>query len=248
MKNPHILITLRTKANTTDFSLGEKFVDSLCQEELKLRPEKISHNPDKFSKPFVASESCREFWASKALIEYDGKSAEFRQDFAWKRKSATKSAGTVSHTLVNDRGNLVPGAIIFRSDLSRAIDWYSLLKTWSSIFPPQLGMLHLFTAVERSSESGRFDSGTFGARWNAHILNMGWAMIYGNEFASEVNFDRIDKAGFPIEKLGESYLVRVTEKIHDVIDDFPYFSRRRAELKGLFRDGLFEMKDEPLMP
>ena len=75
--------------------------------------------------------------------------------------------------------------------------------------------------------------------------NIGWAMFYGDEFAQEVDADRIAASGFPIEKLGNGYLVTVTNSIQDVVDDFPLFSKRRAELKSLFREGFFLIKHEP---
>ncbi|MCY1385108.1 hypothetical protein D9M69_734520 [compost metagenome] len=70
-------------------------------------------------------------------------------------------------------------------------------------------------------------------------------MFYGDEFAQEVNADQIAASGFPIEKVGNGYLVRVTNSIQDVADDFSFFSKRRAELKSLFREGLFLINDEP---
>lgn len=69
--------------------------------------------------------------------------------------------------------------------------------------------------------------------------NIGWATFYGDEFAEEVNVERIAASGFPIEKLNTGYLVRVTENIQDVASDFSLFSTRRAELKSLFRENFF---------
>ncbi len=74
---------------------------------------------------------------------------------------------------------------------------------------------------------------------NPVVPDMGWAMVYGDEFAEEVDVERIAASGFPIEKLNNGYLVRVTENIQDVASDFSLFSPRRAELKSLFRADFF---------
>lgn len=79
------------------------------------------------------------------------------------------------------------------------------------------------------------------------LTNLGWASWFGGEYAKEINEETISAAGFPIQKIGDGYLVQVTENINDVVDDFRMFSNRRAELKSLFRDGLFMIKEEPEM-
>ncbi|MET0611997.1 MAG: hypothetical protein ABWZ39_12105 [Pseudomonas caspiana] len=58
-------------------------------------------------------------------------------------------------------------------------------------------------------------------------------MFYGDEFAEAVDIDKIGLAGFPIEKIGNGYLVRVTENVQDGLNNFPpIFFKRRAELKA----------------
>lgn len=127
------------------------------------------------------------------------------------------------------------------SAYSDKIDWYNLFKVWCEIFPPQLGMLHYFTAPELQPNmvNDSFQIGSFNAALKPDVPNAGWAMFYGNEFAESVDADRITNAGFPIEKIGDGYLVRVTENIQDIVTDFRMFAHRRTELKSLFPEGFF---------
>ena len=179
----------------------------------------------------------------------NGVLSDFYQDFAWRRKRAVKHSGYIAHTSRNIRGQIVPGSANLCSAPSDKVDWYSLFKTWCDIFPPQLGMLHLFTEPELSPEvqNNSFQIGSFNAALKPDVPNVGWAMFYGDEFANEVDADRIAALGYPIEETGSGYLVRVTSNIEDVTSDFPKFSERRAELKRLFREDFFLVKHEPTL-
>lgn len=243
----YIQIAIRTKAETIDWGVGEKLIDSLSLSGRLLLPEQVSHNADKFTEPFLGKTSCESVWASKASMRANGALSDFYQDFAWKRKKAIKSSGSVVHTARNVRGQLVPGSISLNAACSDKADWYSLFKAWCEIFPPQLGMLHLFTSPELSpsEKNGSFQIGSFNAALKPDVPNIGWGMFYGDEFAQEIDADQIAASGFPIERLGNGYLVRVTNSIQDVVDDFSLFSKRRAELKSLFREGFFLINHEP---
>jgi len=243
----YIQIAIRTKAETIDWGVGERLIDSLSLSGGLLLPEQISHNADKFTEPFLGKNSCESAWASKASIRTNGALSDFYQDFAWKRKKTIKSSGSVVHTSRNSRGQLVPGSISLKAASSEKADWYLLFKAWCEIFPPQLGMLHLFTSPELkpAEKNGSFQIGSFNSALKPDVPNIGWGMYYGDDFAQEVNADRIAASGFPVERLGNGYLVRVTGNIQDVANDFSFFSRRRAELKSLFRDDLFLINHEP---
>ncbi len=244
----YIEISITTRKETIDWAVGEKFIDSLSMEDGLLIPESISHNADRFRNSFVGKAFCKEAWASKAVLHTgDGLPSDFFQDFAWKRKRSIASKGYVMHTLENVRGEVVPGSICLTAVFSREVDWNRLFRTWCEIFPPQLGMLHVFSGPELvpSARRNSFQIGSFNAALKPDVPNVGWAMFYGDEFAQEVDVRRIVEAGFAIENIGNGYLVRVTDSINDVVDDFWQFSRQRAELKKLFRDGFFLTEDEP---
>lgn len=244
---PYIQIAIRTKTETIGWGVGEKLINSLSLNGGLLLPEQVSHNADKITEPFLGKAACEDIWASKATMRVNGALSDFYQDFAWRRKKAIKSSGSVVHTSRNIRGQVVPGSVCLTSACSEKVDWCSLFKTWCEIFPPQLGMLHLFTDPELSpsEKHNSFQIGSFNSALKPDVPNIGWAMFYGDEFAQEVDADRIAASGFPIEKLGNGYLVTVTNSIQDVVDDFPLFSKRRAELKSLFREGFFLIKHEP---
>jgi hypothetical protein len=244
---PYVQIAIRTKSETSGWSVGEALLATLSQDGGLLVPEQVSHNADKFVESFMGVAASEAWWASKAILRVDGVSSDFHQDFAWRRKTTIKSTGSVVHTMRNARGRLVPGSVHFRSAISERVDWYSLFKAWSEVFPPQLGMLHLFSKPELGPDTKNksFQIGSFRAALNPVVPDMGWAMVYGDEFAEEVDVERIAASGFPIEKLNNGYLVRVTENIQDVASDFLLFSQRRAMLKSLFRKDFFLANSNP---
>ncbi|WP_454834558.1 hypothetical protein [Pseudomonas lini] len=243
---PYIQIAIRTRAETISWGVGEKFIDSLSLGGDLLVPEQVSQNADKFIEPFMGKAASEGVWASKASIRVNGTLSDFYQDFAWRRKKTIKCSGNVVHTARNARGQLVPGAVSFRSACSEKVDWYSLFKAWCGVFPPQLGMLHLFSEPELGSheKNNSFQIGSFNSALKPDVPNIGWAMFYGDEFAEEVDADRIAASGFPVEKLSNGYLVKVTKNLQEVTSDFPLFSKRRAELKSLFREDFFLIKNE----
>lgn len=241
-------VSIRTKIDTFEWGVGERFISSLYEGGGVILPEQISHNADKFVDLFAGKAGCESYWAGVGSVRVNGATSPFYEDFAWRRKKVVKSTGYVRHKSTNARAQVVPGAINFRSACSDKVNWYLLFKTWCEIFSPQLGCLHLFAGVEldpkRKNDS--FQIGSFNAALKPDVPNIGWAMFYGEEFAKAVDVGRIAEAGFPIEEINGGYLVRVTECIQDVVSDFPFFSMRRAELKALFQEGFFLSQNEPV--
>lgn len=244
---PYVQIAIRTKSETMGWSVGEALLASLNRDGGLLIPEQVSHNADKFVESFMGVAATEAWWASKGTMRVNGALSEFNDDFAWRRKTTIKSTGSVVHTMRNARGRVVPGSVRLHSAISERVDWYSLFKAWCEVFPPQLGMLHLFSKPELGPDmkNNSFQIGSFNAALNPVVPDIGWAMVYGDEFAGEVDAERIAASGFPIEKLNNGYLVRVTENIQDVASDFLLFSKRRAELKNLFRENFFFNENEP---
>ncbi|CAB3744430.1 hypothetical protein [Achromobacter denitrificans] len=238
---PYIQISIRTNIETVDWDVGSRLLESLYSNEGLLSPEFVSHNVDKVKEPFEGGAQAELFWAEKASIRANGSLSDFFLDFAWRRKRSVKSSGNVIHTFRNIRNKIVPGSARLNSVFSDKIDWYQLFKTWSEIFPPQLGMLHYFTEPELGPHEvhNSFQIGSFKAALKPEVPDSGWAMFYGDEFAEKVDADRIASAGFPIEKIGDGYLVRVTNDIQDIVADFQLFAQRRVELKSLFPEGFF---------
>lgn len=238
---PYTQISVRTKIETVGWDVGSQLLESLYLNGGLLAPDFVSHNADKITEPFEGKEQVERLWAEKASIRANGSLSDFFLDFAWKRKKSVKCSGRISHMSRNVRSQIVPADVCLTSAFSEKIDWYCLFKVWCEIFPPQLGMLHYFTEPELQPHMANdsFQIGSFNAALRPDVPNAGWAMFYGNEFAEKVDADRIANAGFPIEKIGDGYLVRVTEDIQDVVADFRMFAHRRAELKSLFPEGFF---------
>lgn len=238
---PYIQIAVRTKMETVGWDVGSQLLESLCLNGGLLAPEYISHNADKITEPFEGKSQAERLWAEKTSIRANGSLSDFFLDFAWKRKKSVKCSGRICHMSRNIRNQIVPADIFLNSIFSDKVDWYQLFKVWCEILPPQLGMLHYFTEPELEPHmvNDNFQIGSFNAALKPDVPNAGWAMFYGDEFAEKFDAERIAKAGFPIEKIGDGYLVRVTEDIQDIVRDFQLFAQKRAELKSLFPEGFF---------
>jgi len=167
----------------------------------------------------------------------------------WKRKSTLASRGMVEHGFVNSINNRISSTLWFECRWARDVDFNHLFEAWTHLSHPDIGMLHLFTQPELYWQDHEADMsfrvGSFGNGNKLGPPNMGWAMAYGNEYAHEVDAGRIRAAGFALDERDGVTVIRVTENISDVIDNFERFSKRRAELKALFRAGLFWVAEEP---
>ncbi|MDF3859039.1 MULTISPECIES: hypothetical protein [Achromobacter] len=238
---PYVQISLRTKIETNGWDIGGQLIESLYLNDGLLAPECVSHNPDKVTELLEGKHHAEQFWAKKISIRVNGSLSDHFDYFAWKRKGSVKSTGYVSHTMRDIRNRIVPGGVHLNSVYSDKVDWYHLFKVWCEIFPPQLAMLHYFTGPELQPHmvNDSFQIGSFNAALRPDVPNAGWGMFYGNEFSDRVDADRIASAGFPIEKIGDGYLVRVTNDIQDIVADFQLFAQRRVELKSLFPEGFF---------
>lgn len=264
---PKLQLTIRTREETVSWDFGRRFLRVLMDGGDRLRPQWITTFCEtEFrtnKREFVGVDGCEPFWAQTASYHSESGVREFPCDFLWRRRKTVKHDGWVKHTSRSIRNNVLPGTARLYGAWHKAVGWSKLFRDWCVVMRPQIGMLHVLTEPERfklvardvsewTEEEERFFCGwrdfrigSFGASLKPEIPNVGWAMFYGDEFAVEVDEEAIADAGFPIEKIGEGYLVRVTESIDDVIDDFPLFSARRAELKSLFREGLFTIAEEP---
>jgi len=243
---------IRTRAETSDWAYGKRFLQSLYQWGDLLVPERMSHNYDNFSdreaEPFAEIGEAEKKWAVDRSRSYDGIFVKNYEYFAWRRKKNLKCLGWIVHKFVNAKGNLTPGCIDFTSDYSKKVDWLSLFREWCEIFPVQLGLLHYYREAKpyfRGPDSDYEEPDIrLGAKIKPDVDNAGWAMYYGDEFTEKVDAAKISAAGFPVEKIGNGYLVRITENIEDV-NDIAAFTKRREEHRKLFPEGFFGV-DRPV--
>jgi|GEM_PF-1046825 len=270
-----IQLEIQTNADLTSWAIGERILSPLFN-DVKLTPQKAAifgEVTPKYGFEVENIEDCKEHWASKAEMRHDGSLIEFNTDFNWKRYRLAKSQGYVTFASTNRWGRKFPARVWFRSQCRKEIDWAGLFVNWCEITAPFAALLHPQVSMDRPKKNdndvrdysydeevsqqawSRFLTGEFYCEFRAGELNskvsgltnLGWASWFGDDLAKEVDEKSIAAAGFPIQKIGNGFFVQVTENINDVVNDFPMFSKRRAELKSLFRDGLFLIKDEPIV-
>jgi hypothetical protein len=249
MAKPSVLISLETVVKTEDKTFGRSFMQHLLDEDPRLEPELVSTS-EHYKDPFIDLEHYLEnWWAIPAKSYYDGKfMGEHSWGSGWKRKSTLASQGMVTHGLIDTKNERTISTLWFESRWHKGVDFTGLFMKWVELAKPQIGMMHLFTEAEGALVQGEhgssFACGSFGGPAKPGIPNIGWAMAYGEGYAFEVDVDTIRSAGFPVDVIEGVVIVRVTESLADVVNDFEHFSRRRAELKRFFRTDLFWIKDE----
>ncbi|WP_114391082.1 hypothetical protein [Notoacmeibacter marinus] len=268
-----LVAKIQTLNDIHSWDVGGSLLQSVFKVE-KLKPQRVATFGEVTAKHGFHVETlgdCQSHWARKATMRLDESPREFFQSFHWRRVKVAKSQGTVTFPSDNLKGTRLSGGLFFESQFKKEIDWIGIFSIWCSILTPYGAILHPAIDMEQPVRNGRdvreytlneeinqnawsrFSTGTFHCEFRAGELNslfsgftnLGWASFFGGEYAHEVAAAAISAAGFPVQSIGDGYLVQVTEDINDVINDFTMFLKLRAELKSLFRDGLFLIKDEP---
>lgn len=244
MAKPNIIISIETNAETEAADFGRSLIGSLCHEDPRLVPERLS-TTENYKDPFLGIDDfLANWWAIPVKTIVDGQT---RPDSfsgpSWKRKSVLASRGMISHGITDLRYHKYPSSIWYECRWLNGINFNHLFDAWVRLSNADIGMLHVFTDREKQelqTENGSwFETGSFGGAAKPGLPNIGWAMAYGASYAAEVDAARIRSEGFPVDEIDGVTIVRVTDKLSDVVDDFEQFSRRRAELKALFRPSLF---------
>lgn len=249
MSKPRVLTTFEFYEDIASDAKGRDFLRAL-EADGRLTPELLSLS-ERFRHPFInADDFIAKWWAQSTVNHVDGAwDGESCWGPHWKRRSKLASRGYVNHSSMNKFGQRTPGTIWLEARWDKTFDFSWFFNRWVDFSRPSLAMLHLFDGLEN-------DPGATGPEFDFHlgvlfdqrgreIVNIGWAMAYGEGYAHEVDVERVRAQGFPVDIRNGIVVVRVTEQLSDVIDDFPMFSRRRAELKALFRPELFWIKEEP---
>ena len=252
-----IRISLTTGIDTTMWEFGRQVLEVLCEADARLLPERVN-NFEPIKIPVTSVEDCKKYWAPEAKLTGPGGGASFfKMDFLWKRTKVIKSMGHVMHTAVNRFGELIPGWMTFNADPDKKPDWHGLFRTLCFMAQPMFATMHLCTGAEtKPSAFGAESDANYGTndflRGSSGIVlaergvaNLAWATFFGQEYAAEVNPESLRAQGFAVEAIGGGFLVTVSPSLFDVADKFPQFSARRAEIKKLFRPGLFRIQNEP---
>ncbi|WP_349971167.1 hypothetical protein [Pseudomonas caspiana] len=237
-----------TKTDTKSWLVGERVISVFSDRHPKLLPESLFQWENKVA-DFESTAASEKYWAQTATLEVQGSTMEFPVGLRWKRKKVAKYDAEINHTQRNIKGELIDGSLNVQAQFNNKVDWLDAFRSSCLAMDAHFALLHIFSSCETANlKSGTPESYFFsGILHRGEIPNIGWAMFYGGALAESVDFKRIANAGFPIEKIGEGYLVRVTEDIEDIVNDFSLFSQRRAELKALFDGGFFLIQHEPLV-
>lgn len=144
-----------------------------------------------------------------------------------------------------------------QAEVDKKVDWYEILRRLCLRFKPIYATLHIVEAIEQDSSAyTEEERGSFG--FNDHVVglpyvslkgkglaNISWANYFGPDLKGDVRQADIRDAKFLVEEIGDGVMLRVTDNLLDVADDFDEFSRRRNQLRTFFRDGMFRINREP---
>lgn len=247
-----------TRKDTTTPEFCRAFLDVLINRHPPLAPEIYDTSPEHgCRKPFVSVEDALPSWAWRGVMTEANKGVvtrhiPFVQQNYLKRKNGVKYYATVNHTDRTTDGDLIHGLFSFYVTAERKMDWLGVFRDLTRIIEPVLGRMHIFLGPEAKgfafdSPQMLFLAGPGEPEMNEGLTNLGGANVFSEEYAPEVDETRLLDHGFAVETVGAGKLFHVTDTLFDVVDDLPKFSRRRAELKSLFRPGMFQIVDEPVL-
>lgn len=249
MSKNSVLISINTYDVTEASSFGKQFIEGLCKQSPRLVPELVSTSEICKERFVDAEHFVNDWWAVPVSVYEDRRyiGNRYAGPF-WKRRSNLASRGYVRHGIVDLESKRTLSSIWYQCRWDREIDFSHLFDAWVRLSHPEIGMLHVFTQSElrgtQSEERSWFETGSFGGPFKPGLPNIGWAMAYGKGYSAELDLTRIEAAGFSVDELDGIAVVRVTERLSDVVEDFAYFSSRRTKLKDLFRPGLFWMAEQ----
>ncbi|WP_211468257.1 hypothetical protein [Collimonas silvisoli] len=257
MSKPKIRLSITTRLDTTRWEFGKQVLEAFCETDPRLVPEYFD-NVEAIKKQFNGIAACEEYWAPEVVMDAGSYGRTFTKwNSMWRRVKAVKSRGEMHHTLVNQRGQLHLGWLTFDADGDRKVDWAGLFHRLCVLAQPKFATLHLFTdietrrgafgtAVETDIAADDFVTGPHGMTLEKRgIPNLAWATFFGEDYAAEVDMQKLCAQGFEVEAIGQGFLVTLTPKLFDVVENFALLSARRTMLKKLFRPGLFGLAEEP---
>lgn len=237
-----IAFTIRTFKPTADWELGRAVLEFITTFDKRLTPQVINRSYSSKYTDFVSVAACEKYWASVTVTRgSDKKNSDFyyyregHTNFIFKRRHVVKSSFEFRHTLRTQRGNLNAGTLTFSAQYHKAIDWNALFLGLCNILQSHDAMMHYFGEDEahwrlwRSVEYPELAHHTiFPVRPDQKQLRDACYYIEENEV------QRLSDAGYSIERMQGGYLVKVTDKVEDMISDYDAFADRRRDIKALF--------------
>lgn len=252
---PYLIISAIPTGETNEWARGRALLSALVNVNSNLMPEKVG-----ITEPLAVVvndiDDCEPFWA----IADDSGDERLRgnaDSFMWKRSRSIKSSGHVIHKHRSKSGRVRPGRFIFRADFDWHCNWDALFEKVCQILKPEYATMHCFGELEQNPKAysqGVLDSYgfndhveglSFHAMEERGLANISWANYFGPNKSSVIPEAAIKSGGFAVKNVGDGKLIRVTDDIFGVIDDFAAFSNRRVKLKAMFLPGTFRIDAEP---
>jgi hypothetical protein len=239
-------ISVLTSYETESWAVGRRIISAFADINPKLVPESLFQWESKIS-DYESVAMCEKYWAQKSVMQVQGSSLEFSVGLRWKRKKAAKYDAEISHTYRNIKGEQINGSLIIQAQFNIKVEWLNVFREACLAMSADYALMHIFTGVETANVTSGSPESFFnsGVLHKGKVPNIGWAAFYGGELSKLIDTEQLIAAGFLVEKIGGGYLVRVTENIQDIIENFSFFSKRRAEMKKIFPEGFFLIQQEP---
>lgn len=256
MSKARVEISFLTQTPTHSWRVGQALLASLVAADPRLEPDRAGYAEESLE-PIGSFEEMRRWWAPPGA---DGEGPiSVAHSLEWKRRARIKSFGSIMHAFRDRNGDPSPGDLNFSCDWQDKVDYTALFESWARALLPDIAMIHAFSPEEQlfdvESIDGEwtdfrrgwvaFQSASLGYSMKPTIPYIGWGMIYGGRFAARVDPDALRAEGFAVEPLGDSWYVKVTDRLSDSLTDLPAFARRRQAMKALFPDGTFLVEEEP---
>ncbi len=239
---PEIAFEIRTFKPTTDWEVGRSILEFITAFDKRLSPQVINRSYSNQYTDFVSIAACEPFWASPTVSRGSDKRnkdfyyySEGHTNFIFKRRKVVKSSFEFRHTLRNRKGNLNPGILTFSAHYHKAIDWNALFLGLCDILESHDAMMHYFGGDEprwrlrRSVEYPDLAHHTI-FPVKPEKTQMQDACFY----IRDEDVQRLSDAGYYVEKRHGAYLIKVTEKVENMISDYEAFDKRRTDIKSLF--------------
>jgi hypothetical protein len=253
--NPALEISVATDKDRTDWKYGKQFFEALAMIDPRLEPDTLGYSDvPRERTPYLGLESAEKHWGKFGEVpRVDGLgkiSTPF--GFGWRRTKTVKHWGSIEFSRRNIASRLFMGCIDLSAAFDRKVDWLSLFKATCESQGAICGLLHLLTDPEFQDAhpqlpgSSHYFSNVGGYILERGIPNLAWATFFGGKYAADVDAEKLRAHGYHVESFLDGHLVLMSEKLTDILDDFWTFSRRRVELKKLFRQDLFSIKKEPV--
>lgn len=231
IKPPYIIISLRTREETTAWSFGQRMFHILWGQNKSIEPQRVAHWDDE-SWAFESCEALKDKWYVPQLVEVNGSMFKHQEQLIWTKKRNIQQKCRFAHTFQNQKGSISSGLLQAEFAYHEDVDWHLMFTELCHLFQPQLGMLHLFTEDDCPPERRHryFQNGQFGAVYRPHVPGFGWMFAAGHEFydrsmkpeVSDIDIERIDH--------GSYCTLQIAKGVEELVTDFDGFAHRRKLL------------------